>query len=269
MRFCDFYRTLEKYAPIRLSEEFRTLCGGYDNSGVLVETGKDISCALFSLDFSLAAVEKAIKRQANVIVTHHPAIFAKIGCVNESDLLGKKLQACIREGISVVSMHLNLDAAKGGTDEALAEAVCLAAEEKVCDRKDEAILYPVGGGYGRVYDLPKSVPLSSLADNLKKVLKSNNMLIFGKGDTPIARVASFCGAGADEEAIAFAERNGANAVISSDFKHHILSAALEKGLCVIAPTHYASERYGFQKYYEKISRETDVSCIFHEDETFL
>ena len=54
--------------------------------------------------------------------------------------------------------------------------------------------------------------------------------------------------GADEEAVAFAVKNGADVIVSSDFKHHVLTLANEKGIAVIALTHYASENYGFKKY---------------------
>ena len=67
----------------------------------------------------------------------------------------------------------------------------------------------------------------------------------------------------------FAEKHGAGAIISSDWKHHGILAALEKGLCVIAPTHYASEVFGFKKYYEKISQETEIECVFHDEKAFL
>ena len=83
------------------------------------------------------------------------------------------------------------------------------------------------------------------------------------------RVASFCGGGADEEAVEFAVRNGAQAMISSDFKHHVLGLALEKGLAVIALTHYASENYGFEKYYEKLRRQVDIPCVYHTDQELL
>lgn len=268
MKLVDFYRVLEKHAPIGISERFCSDFGGYDNSGILVNTGKDVLSAVFSLDLSVAAVEKAVSRDAGVIVTHHPAIYAKIGDIRSDEPLGYKLVKCIENGISVVSMHLNLDGAAEGVDQSLAEAVCKASGGEL---KDESIMYPLGEnvGYGRAYRLKKSVSLSVLAENLKRILKSKNMLVFGKSDTPIEKAASFCGAGADIEAIDFAVKNGVGVIVSSDFKHHIISEALERGLCVIAPTHYASERYGFQKYYEKISRETEISCLFHEDEEFL
>lgn len=267
MKLCDFYQILNKYAPIALSEEFCARYGAYDNSGVLVDTGKRVQKALFSLDLTNAAIEKAVALGATVIVTHHPAIYGKIGDIQTSELLGGKLIKCIENGISVVSMHLNLDGAKDGIDESLAEAVCLAAGG---EKKGEEIMLPLtDGGYGRVYALPRKIAFSELVKQVKRVLGCENICVFGNGESIMERVASFCGAGADEEALAFAVKCGAGAIVSSDWKHHTITAAVEKGICVIAPTHYASEFYGFKKYYEKISRETEISCHLHEDKAFL
>ena len=67
----------------------------------------------------------------------------------------------------------------------------------------------------------------------------------------------------------FAVKQGAQVLISSDFKHHVLALALEKGLSVIALTHYASENYGFEKYYEKMRQRLAVSCEYHTDTNLL
>ena len=57
--------------------------------------------------------------------------------------------------------------------------------------------------------------------------------------------------------------------MSSDFKHHILTLASETGLAVVQLTHYASENYGFEKYYRKIRGQAGVPCVFHTDEELL
>jgi len=57
--------------------------------------------------------------------------------------------------------------------------------------------------------------------------------------------------------------------VSSDFKHHILQLAVEKGLGVIVLTHYASETYGFEKYYQKIRSSISLPCVYHVDEIML
>ena len=95
------------------------------------------------------------------------------------------------------------------------------------------------------------------------------MHTYGAEDKKLRRIASFCGAGVDEESVLFAKAQGADAILSSDFKHHFIALAQELGLAVIVMTHYASENYGFEKYYEKIRRQTEIPCLYHTDDNLL
>ncbi|MBQ8323418.1 MAG: Nif3-like dinuclear metal center hexameric protein [Clostridia bacterium] len=272
MKLSEIYEIADELAPKRLSDEYCSRYGAYDNSGVLVDTGNEIAGVLFSLDLSFAAIDQAVEAGANLIVTHHPAIYGKIGNVRISDFqpLGEKLVKCMKNGISVLSMHLNLDGAEGGIDESLQEGVCLACgmESKGAGTRSK-LMHPLeNGGYGRAYEVAETA-LGTLAENLKKEFKTDRVLVYGDKNGKIRKAASFCGAGADENAIAFACEAGAEVVISSDFKHHVLTLAAEKGIAVIALTHYASENYGFEKYYEKIRRRLDIPCGYHTDAELL
>ena len=265
MKLIDFYKILDGVAPKCISDEFCAKYGAYDNSGVLVDTGEDVKKAVFSLDLSGGAIAYAKKVGANLIVTHHPAIYGKISDVKADTPLGGKLVDCIKNGISVISMHLNLDCADGGIDESLMGAVLLASGTAESAAKINHMLSM--GGYGRAYDI-KNCTASELAKGLEGVLSSKRTLVYN-GEKKIARVASFCGAGGDEEGLRFALKESADVMISSDFKHHVIAAAVEAGLAVIALTHYASENYGYKKYYEKIIGQTEVECEFYTDECLL
>lgn len=265
MKLNDFYQIANGLAPKTLSDEYCARYGAYDNSGALVDTGEEVKKVLFSLDLSKKAIEKAKQTGANLIVTHHPAIYGKISDVKAETPLGGKLVECIKNGISVISMHLNLDCAENGVDECLAQAVKTASET---ESRETIINHTLSaGGYGRVYDV-RPLTATKLANALKKELASERVLVYN-GEKLVSRAASFCGAGGDEEGVAFALKENADVVISSDFRHHVIAAAVEAGLAVIALTHYASENYGFKKYYEKIIGQTDVPCEFFTDETLL
>ena len=253
MKLSEIYKIVDGVAPKALSDELCQTYGWYDNSGILVDTDEEINSVVFSLDLSAGAIELAIEKGAKLIVTHHPAIYGKISRIDyhDSGLLGTKLIKCIKNGISVISMHLNLDIAKGGIDESLMQGILLAAG------KSE-------GAYGRVYEIP-AVKLGTLAENMKKVFDTDRVTVYGDKDKEVTLAASFCGAGGDEGAVSFAVKTGANVMVSADFKHHVLALAAESGLSVITLTHYASEEYGFKKYYEKIGRQVDIPCYFHEE----
>lgn len=265
MKLIDFYKILDELAPKRISDEFCANYGAYDNSGILVDTGEDVKKALFSLDLTKFVIAHAKEIGANLIVTHHPAIYGKISDVRADTLLGGKLVECIKNGISVISMHLNLDCAIDGIDENLQKAVMKATSTAGSEVKINHTLS--SGGYGRVYDV-QPCTAKELAKGLGKVISSERTLVYNE-NKKVARVASFCGSGGDDEGLRFALQEGADVMISSDFKHHVIEGAVESGLAVIAITHYASENYGYKKYYEKIIGQTEVYCEFFTDESLL
>lgn len=266
MKLSEIYKIADGIAPKRLSDEYCRLYGAYDNSGVLVDTGDEIKGILFALDLSNAAIAKAKEMGANLIITHHPAIFSKIGHICEEEPLGGKLVECIKNGISVLSMHLNLDGAEGGIDQSLMDGVCLAAGGGADEVSVMHLL--TGGGYGRAYGV-KEITLGNLAKNMEKEFSTQRILTYGADGKAVRRAASFCGSGVDEGAITFAKKENADVIISSDFKHHLITFALEEGLAVMILTHYASENYGFQNYYEKMRRQVSVPCVYHTDSELL
>lgn len=269
MKLNEFYKVADELAPKALSDEFCKQVNGYDNSGILVDTGEEVNAALFALDLSQAAIDKAIAYKVKLIVTHHPAIYGGQDRIlaNAFQPLGEKLVKCIKNGISVVSMHLNLDWADGGTDESLKEGI----EKAAGGEKGEtlAVMHPLtGGGYGRVYAV-NEITLGDLANAIGKEFTTKRVVTYGGENRKINKVASFCGAGCDEKAVQFAVEQGADAIVSADFKHHVLTLANEKNIAVIALTHYASEHYGFRNYYEKIRQRVSVPCLYHTDEELL
>ncbi len=254
MRLTTIYNLCDAFAPFALSKEYCERYGAYDNSGVIVDCGEEITGVLFSLDCSLASVEKAKSLGANLLITHHPAIYSPVKAFCEKD---SSLQA-IKAGISVLSVHLNLDCAEGGIDQTLCEAL---------GGVSPTVMQPLSkGGYGRAYAV--DTDLNGLTTTIKQTFRTERVTVYGENGK-LSRIASFCGAGFDEGTLAFALAEGAQAIVTSDAKHHLIARAVELGLKVILPTHYAVEDYGYQKFYEKIKRELTVPCAYFTDERLL
>ncbi len=248
-------------APVALSDELCAKYNHYDNSGILVENEGEITGVLFSLDFTPAAAEEAIKRGYNLIITHHPAIYHGQHRITPSnDLISQALVKCIRGGVGVISMHLNFDCAREGIDYYLMKGLG-GTEAEIMDKLSV-------GGYGRVY----SIPEIKFCDFVRKIGKTfNTKRIFSYGDPqrPIKKVASFCGAGADENAGGFAIANGADVIVSSDFAHHMITGLYYNGVNVVQMTHYASEVYGFTHMARRLIPELGVPAYVLIDEELL
>ncbi len=234
----EFLQILEEYAPLKISYSAIEK-GSHDNSGLLVKCADAVDKVLFSLDLTLEAVERAKALGADTIVTHHPAIYAPAKRLILNGENGAVLSA-IKNGLNVISMHLNLDMADKGIDYYLAESF---------GGKDSKILTDIDGehGYGREFVVDKEA--SELLEIAKKTLGSDKILLYGEGR--INKVASFCGAGSGDGMEC--AQNGvtdADMVVSSDIPHHVLLALVEMGKAVMCIPHYVSEQYGFYKFFE-------------------
>ena len=252
---------LEEVAPLKLSDDFCKSYGLYDNSGIILNCGEEVTGVLFTLDLTAEAVQKAIDSGYNVIATHHPAIYGGISRLDTTqNPQAKTIAECIKNGISVISMHLNFDAAPQGIDYHL-----------MCGLggKEAKLLAPVeGGGYGRVYSV-KQQKLGDYAKAVAKEFNTDRLLVFGNPEKEVKKVASFCGAGSDDKAINFAITNKADVFVSSDMKHHEILALTQSGLAVLVLTHYSAENYGFEKIYSKIKERLKVNSAYYTDEGLL
>lgn len=267
----ELYEILNEVAPKTLSDEYCKTFGAYDNSGVLVNCGGEVKGVVFTLDLTDTVIQKAKAQGANLIVTHHPVIYGKISDVRLDTPLGGRLIACIQAGISIISMHLNVDCAVGGIDDCLADGIFQAAGglSGAGMRRTNICRYHVlsQGGYGSVYEVP-AVTAKVLAEGFEKEFSAKPRLV-GDGEKLIRKVASFCGAGADDSSIAFAIQNGVDAVVTADWKHHLILACYQAQIAVFELSHYASEEYGFKKYYEKMCKSISVPCVFHRESALL
>lgn len=259
MKLNELLEILECVGPLSISEEFCKKFGCYDNSGILVDSGEQITGALFSLDLSEKAVEEAKKLGYNTIITHHPAIYGAISSVSVNDFKTSLIADCLKNGISVISMHLNYDAAPEGIDYHLMRGLS--------GETGKTLVNLSVGAYGRVYDV-KPLKLPDYVEFIKKNLQTDKIIYYGEKDKRVQRVASFCGAGCDDAAISFAAQEGADAFVSSDMKHHQICALLARGISVIILTHYAAEDYGFNKIYGKIIEELNVPAAYFSDVRF-
>ncbi len=257
----EVFKLLERsVAPVKVSDDFCAKFKMYDNSGIIINCGNEVTGALFSLDLSEAAVSRALELGYTLIVTHHPAIY---GGISRFDLTenaqARALAQCLKNGVSVISMHLNFDAAPQGIDYYLMQGL---------GGENAKVLAQVeGGGYGRAYGVcPRTMP--QLTQEIKENFNTNRIIVHGETDGKISKIASFCGAGLDDTAVAFAKSEKADAVVSSDLSHHRISELVESGIAVIQLTHYCCEAYGFNKIYQNVKTSLQIASSYFTDERF-
>jgi dinuclear metal center YbgI/SA1388 family protein len=119
MKIKDLENVLEKWAPLSLQED-------YDNSGLLVgDRNKDISSVLVSLDVTEDVIMEAIKKKANVIVSHHPIIFKTLRSLTGRNEVERCVELAVKNEVALYAIHTNLDKISGGVSFALGNALGL------------------------------------------------------------------------------------------------------------------------------------------------
>lgn len=113
------FRMMENWAPKKLAYD-------WDNVGLQVGSKSDKTKGiLVSLDVNEQVVDEAIQIGANLIISHHPLIFKPIKNIDFNSVKGKLLRKIIKSDITIYASHTNLDIAKGGVNDLLAEKLQL------------------------------------------------------------------------------------------------------------------------------------------------
>ncbi len=218
----------------------------YDNVGLLVGDGREkVTGVLVTLDCTDEAITEAVKQGANLIVTHHPVIFDPLKNVTEQSLIYR----LIKNGISVISAHTNLDAADGGVNDTLAKKIGLSNIEKIFDSEDFAY---------RIGELDEALSADELA---RLVGERLGVRVKYVGDnTFIKRVAVCSGSGGSMLTEVAGE--GVDAFVTADVKHNVFMDAHMLGLTLIDAGHFETEDIIVEVLCKEIgTRFSDINVI--------
>lgn len=236
----EIYNCLDQKYPYCLQES-------YDNSGIMVDCGKDINKVVVSLDITNAVVEYAASVGADLILSHHPVIFRPIKRV-ESDSAVFQL---IANGISAISAHTNFDIADGGVNDALASKLDLQNITPVFKVSESLVNGTLRENYiGRAGELAEALSPRDFALYVGEKLLGRQAVEYVKGNRPVKRVA--VGGGACGEFVFECERCGIDAFVTGEAKHHEMIYAAEHGITLMAAGHYATENVALEALAETL-----------------
>lgn len=128
----DLVRAMETVAPTRLAEP-------WDNVGLLVgDPGARLGRVVLTIDCTREVLREATSAGGDVaIVSYHPPIFE----AQKRFLAGSVAYSAARAGVAVYSPHTALDAAQGGTNDVLADALGMSARAplRAAEQKDREL----------------------------------------------------------------------------------------------------------------------------------
>ena len=222
----DIINEMEKIAPKNTAEE-------WDNPGLAVGSPEQaVDKLLVCLDVSEQVIERAIKENAQLIVTHHPFIFRPIKNIRTDRALGSMIEKVIKHDIAVFAAHTNLDKAEGGVNDVLAQKLGLVDWERLPPDLH-------GVSYGRIGHLAAEISFDEFAANVKAALPTKYIRIVRAGERKVRKVA-LCG-GSSAEFIATASFYGADVYVGGDIRYHDAQHAVEMGIHVIDGGHFGTE----------------------------
>ena len=233
---------LERFAPLPLQES-------WDNAGLQVGlTETEVSGALLCLDVNERIVDEAITKGCNLIVSHHPLLFRGLKTISDLTDVQRTVRKAILNGITVISMHTNMDNAKGGVNYRIAQKLGLQNVSFFAPKSVDGI----EAGSGVIGELSDSQAADDFVLMVKKAFGVECAMCNELLRRPIKKVA-ICG-GAGDFLLDEALKAGADAFITGEMHYHqYFGYEQQIQICVIG--HYQSEQYTTEVFEEIIRKE--------------
>ena len=233
---------LERFAPLPLQES-------WDNAGLQVGlTETEVSGALLCLDVNERIVDEAVQKGCNLIVSHHPLLFRGLKTISDLTDVQRTVMKAIQKGICVVSMHTNMDNAKGGVNFKIAEKLGLQQVRFFAPKTVDGI----EAGSGVIGEYADPLAADDFVKAVKQAFDVECALCNELLRRPISRVA-ICG-GAGDFLLDAAVAEGADAFITGEMHYHQYFGYEQTiQICVIG--HYQSEQFTSEIFRDIIEKE--------------
>ena len=222
----------------------------FDNVGMLVGfCDAEVRTVLTALDITDAVIDEAVSVGAQLIVSHHPLIFDPLKRVTDDDLTGRKIIRLIRNGMSAICLHTNLDTAEGGVNDCLMEAL----GARVTGLLEPHGTHPDGTPYGvsRLGELTVPVSFEDFLIRTKQRLHSAGLRYVDGGRT-VYKIACCGGAGGSD--LQKAAEAGCDTFVTADVKYDQFLSAKELGLNLIDADHFCTENVVVPRLKQLLSR---------------
>ena len=203
----------------------------WDNVGHLLgDPDQAVERVLVALDITEGVADEAIASGCQLVVAHHPVMncrWTPVQNIRDDTFQGHLFLKLLRNNVSAICMHTNLDIAWGGVNDALAQRLELVDPGPLCEN-----------GLGRVGEYPESVALADYVRFVCHALGCNG-LRYADAGKPVRRVA--VGGGACGEFEDDAIRAGCDTYVTADLSYHQFLDAAGKGINLIDAGHFPTE----------------------------
>lgn len=232
----EIYDYINNFAPFESAMSF-------DNVGILV--GSEKTCSekvIAALDVDKKVINEAVKKNAKIVITHHPVIFNPLKNLSENSIPF----IAAKYGITIISAHTNLDIARSGVNDSLAECIGITPYEH-CDEACALM--------GKISEYRDC---DEFAVYIKKQLALKGLRYTNNGKE-IKNILVSCGAGGDN--IFLAAKLGADAFVTGEIKHHEIVFANDNSIAVFDLGHFGSEDIIIPRLVKMLSKRFDDTAF--------
>ncbi len=223
---------LETIAPLRFAAD-------WDNVGLLVESAAEqaVSRVMCTVELGEDVLAEAIELGAALVVAYHPPIFRGLKRLTSADAGERTVLGAIRSGIAVYAPHTALDAAPGGVNDWLAEALGPGERAPIDTAPDQP-----DTGMGRRVTLAEPASLEVLVARIKQHLGLAHVRVAAatrhRAGAAIADAAVCAGAGGS----LFEKLRDPELYLTGEMRHHDVREKVAAGASVVLCDHTNTER---------------------------
>jgi dinuclear metal center YbgI/SA1388 family protein len=133
MNVQEVIQLVEDFAPLSLQEK-------YDNAGLAVgDKETQVTGVLCTVDVTEAVIDEAIRLKVNLIISHHPVIFAGIKSLTAATYTERIIIKAIKNNIALYAAHTNADNLAEGVNHKIAKKLGLTKLSILEPLKDELL----------------------------------------------------------------------------------------------------------------------------------
>ena len=234
----------------------------WDNVGLLIgDNTKDVNKVLFCLDVTEKVIEKSIKNNVDLIISHHPVIFSGFKKVTNETSHGRKLLKLMENKIAVYSIHTNADFAINGGEKIIVNEHKFEDYNPIKNKMEH-----VHGGLARIKILNEKMKLEDLLEKIKDALGISYVRYVGDKNSYVKKIGLVTGGGSS---FMYDIADKIDVFLTGDLRYHESLDALEEGRILVDVGHLESEYLFVDMMEQKMRKFFNGEMIRHfEDEVF-
>lgn len=237
MKCSDIICLLEENFPLKYA-------AAGDKTGFAVgDREKEVTHIYVAVDASEETIEAAIRAGADMLLTHHPMLYAPLQTVTADTFNGRRVIKLIENGICYMSTHTNYDSCK------MADLAAERLQLSECQVLEELA---DGLGLGKIGTLPREMTLKECALYVKEKFQIPSVRFFGDGEKKV-RTAAVC-PGSGRSVLGSCHAKGADVFITGDVDHHTGIDQVDDFLPIIDAGHYGIEHIYIEDMYHFLQK---------------